>query len=196
MRAGGAKATKRLPDACEPDGEEWENPQRTLNIIARMLGWENTPPRRIFEQEINALKSRVRAGGVSPDLKILDESRSPDGDGHVHESLSGKTAPLVGGHDNREAGFESRPTLSNFVENKEHAATTATMQAALERIWNYFGDCQCEHDDNNCCAMLGKTEDCCPYCIAAVALGKHSIPALAAAVRAGGVSPDLKKEQS
>lgn len=44
------------PDA---DVEAPEDPQRTLDVLARMLGWLNTPPPRIFEQEINALKARA-----------------------------------------------------------------------------------------------------------------------------------------
>ena len=48
------------------------------------------------------------------------------------------------------------------------------LRAALQRIADEYGDCRCEHDDENCCALV--TDYCCPACIAAVAL-RETLPA-------------------
>ena len=83
--------------------------------------------------------------------------------------------------------------------SREQPSEPPPLRAALERIWNYYGDCQCEHDDKDCCAMLSDTEYCCPVCIAAVALGKHTIPELlraeSAASREQPSEPPQTKEQ-
>ncbi len=41
-------------------------------------------------------------------------------------------------------------------------------RTALRRIADGLDDCQCEHDDENCCARIA--DYCCPFCIATVAL--------------------------
>lgn len=48
--------------ACAVPQEDFdtpEDPQKTLDLIAVMLGWGNTPPRRVFEQEIKILRERA-----------------------------------------------------------------------------------------------------------------------------------------
>jgi hypothetical protein len=51
----------------------------------------------------------------------------------------------------------------------------AALVAALERIKDY-SDCDCTHDDADCCAYLPDSHFHCPGCIAAVALGATPVP--------------------
>jgi hypothetical protein len=48
------------------------------------------------------------------------------------------------------------------------AQAVKILTAALQRIADEYGDCRCEHDDENCCALV--PDYCCPSCIATVAL--------------------------
>lgn len=68
-------------------------------------------------------------------------------------------------------GENSQIVDDALIEIARLRAINAELLAALKRIEDDdTGGCRCEHDDENCCALIA--DYCCPFCIAAVAIAK------------------------
>lgn len=117
-----------------------------------------------IDQAVESYRQNARAGALSPSHADLIATAD----------LLEACGKVVGAALNEAEAPRAPLTPSN----------EETYRAALERIWNYHGDCMCEHDEN-CCARLGETEYCCPYCIAALALGKDKLESQIDPVTAG-----------
>jgi hypothetical protein len=94
-----------------------------------------------------------------------------------------------------EAHGQEIARLKQELATRETAAPDATegtneaMRAALQRIVDW-SDCQCEHEDDDCCANCADTHFHCPGCIAAKALSP--VAGEAPKVDAVRLSPDAE----
>lgn len=100
---------------------------------------------------------------------------------HVMRELLSALAAVVQGWEQLEQ--EHQETLNRMLLNGTNAmlkaeaeiaalqAERVQLRAALQRMVDW-SDCQCEHDDDNCCAKVADLDFHCPGCIAYRALQK------------------------
>jgi hypothetical protein len=94
--------------------------------------------------------------------------------------LRARAAMLTGQSWERSANHDMMNEAAQMLEDLLQAAAPPAptaeprLRAALQRIADEYGDCRCEHDDENCCAFVA--DYCCPSCLATVAL-RETLPA-------------------